>query len=199
MALGAATQCLAVIVVLTILLLQGISEVSRNIFLTLERDIILENLPAAEIKARFIREALGPSVGDWLKGLNQKGCAALGELAKLADSLEPQLEEIERIDARFSIERAGRAKKVLEEYDKGVAAHIDELKGFIFQLKQVSEASISTWETGILSRMAEEWTAEKDRHIGVAGRAGEVRKRLRALASPPEHQNPPTSQAALSG
>ncbi len=185
-ALGAATQFLAVVVVLITLFLRGIKVVSRDIFLTLERDIILENLPATEIKTRFIREALGPSVGDWLETLNQKGRAALDGIVKLTDSVKPQLQEIERIDVRFPLERAGRAKKVLEEFDKGIAAHFDELKRIVFQLQQVSEASTSTWETGILTRMAEEWTAERDHFTGAASRAGEVRKSLSALANPPK-------------
>jgi len=185
-ALGTATQSLAVIVVLIALFLRGIKEVSRNVYLTLERDIILENLTATEIKARFIREALGPSVGDWVEMLNQKRRAALEGIAELADSVKPQLQEIEAIDVRFPIERAGRAKKVLEEFDKRIATHFDELKGIVFQLRQVSETSPSAWETGILTQMAEEWTAQKDRFTGAASRAGEVRKSLAALANPPQ-------------
>jgi hypothetical protein len=185
-ALGAATQSLAVIVVLVTLFFRGINAVSRNIFLTLERDIILENLPTTEIKARFIREALGPSVGDWLETLNQKRSAALDGIAKLTDSAEPQLQDIERIDAGFPFERAGRAKKVLDEFEKGVGVQIDELKRFLFQLQQVTETSASAWETGILTRMSQEWTSERDQLTGVTSRAGEVRKRLSALASPPK-------------
>jgi hypothetical protein len=186
LAVGAATQSLAVIVVIIALFELGINEISRNIFLTLERDIILENLPATEIKARFIREALGPSVGDWLETLNQQRRAALDGIVKLTDSVKPQLQEIERIDAGFPIERAGRAKRVLEEFDKGIVARIDELKRFIFQLQQVSEASPSTWETGILTRMAAEWTSESNELFGAASGAGEIRKRLSSLANPPK-------------
>jgi hypothetical protein len=185
-ALGAATQSLAVAVVLITLFLLGIKAVSRNVFLTLERDMILENLPATEIKARFIREALGPSVGDWLETLNQRGRATLEGIAELTDSVKPQLQEIEAIDVRFPLERAGRAKKVLEEFDKAIATHFDELKGMVFQLQQVSETSPSAWETRILTQMAEEWTAQGNRITGVASRAGEVRKSLAALANPPK-------------
>ena len=185
--LGAATEILVLVVVLVVMFLTGLHSTSRSIFLDLERDVVLENLPPAEIRARFIREALGPSVGDWLETLYRERQKSFSRMAGLTDSLRARVQEIEAIDPKYSIERAGRAQKLLEELDGGLNRYIEELKGFLLQLRDAIRVSPpSTWETGILTRIAEQWASEQGQFAGTASSAGELRKRLSALAGPPK-------------
>lgn len=183
---GAATDVLGLVVVLLALLLTAVGSVSRGTFLALERDVILESLPPSEIRTRFIREALGPSLGDWLETLNEGRRESLARIVALTDSLKSRAQEAEAIDPCFPLERSGRAQKLLEELDAGVKRYFEELKGFAFQVNQVTETSANAWETRILTRIAEQFVAEKDLSTGALKSMADLRKSLHALANPPK-------------
>lgn len=183
MPLAAATDLLVLAMVFYRLLITVLGSTSTIIFLALERDVVLENLPPSEIKARFIREALGPLVGDWLERLNQERQESLSSLVRLTESLTGRVEKIEAIDPGYSHEREGRAKKALEELDEAINRCIGELRGFLFQLEQVTYASISAREARILSSIREGWKAENDLRS-----AHELKKRLLALVKSPKQQ-----------
>jgi hypothetical protein len=184
--LGTATDVLVIIVVLWALFFMAIDSMSRGVFIALERDVILESLPPSEIRARFIREALGSSVGDWLETVYQKRRESFSRIGRLMDSLKHRVQEIEAIDPGFTLERAGRAQKLLDELDAGLNSYLEELKGFLYQLRQVMTVSPNTWERGLLTRMIEQWTAESNQFIGAASSADELRKRLLAHVNPPQ-------------
>jgi hypothetical protein len=62
-----ATQLVVAFFLLFFVLGRTLYALSRNVYLELERDTVLENLPLEEIRRRFTLEVLGPRVSDWLK------------------------------------------------------------------------------------------------------------------------------------
>lgn len=184
--LGAGTQVLVVIAVFTYLFSWALRSLSRSQFLALEGDIILANLSPDDIRGRFIREVLGPSVGDWLESLDQIRRGIRPKITELTNNLKPRVDEIEAIDPKYSHERSARAQTLLDELNKGLSAQLEEVRRLAFQVRQLTEVNPRTWETSILHRIAAEWMAEGDQIVSVAGDAGRIRAKLEALTKPPK-------------
>jgi hypothetical protein len=178
---GAATQFLAELAILLFLFVRALTSPAQTIYGTLERDIVLDNLAPSEIRSRFIREALGPTLGDWFETLNQKYCDAVSKIIELTNSVKPRLEEIESIDSHYALERNGRAEKLRTELREGIAPQISEIRGITFQLKQVRETSPSTRDKEMLTRILQEWESGL---AALGDSAHQVLTRLEALASP---------------
>jgi hypothetical protein len=181
-ALGAATDVLVVLGVVAALFLMAIHSASRGIFLALERDILLENLSASEIRNRFIKEALGRPVGDWIESAYEKVREAFQILVGVRDSIAQRLQEIEGIDPQFALERAGRAQKALDELEAAIKTYSEEADRFRYQMQQLSKVVPSTWDAEIVRGLAERQKAEQGSRIGDASAVRELRERLRKLA-----------------
>jgi len=180
--LAAGTQFLIVSVIMTSLFFWGIGAVSRGVYLSLERDVLLQNLSASEIRSRFIREAVGPGVGEWLQELEQKHRDVIAKIGELTNSFRPKVEEIESIDTSYPLERAGRAKNLLKELNEAFKLQVDHLRTIFSQLKQVAKTSPSKREMEILLLVLDQLNSEGERLTGVAGSAGQLRARLENLA-----------------
>jgi hypothetical protein len=180
--LAAGTQFFIVSLIIIVLFFWGMDAVSRGIYMSLERDILLQNLSAPEIKSRFIREAVGPAVGEWLQDLEQKRQEVIAKIGELKNSFKPKLDEIEAIDAAYPLERAGRAKKVLKELNEAFQLQMDDLRTILSQLRHVSKTSPNKTEMEILQLVTDQFKSEIEWITRAAGSAGELRARLENLA-----------------
>lgn len=85
----------------------------------MERDIILERLPADEIKRRFNLQVLGPQIVDWLRGITEQVQENQQRLEEFLKSAEMSCAEIEEVPPDYTLEREGRRKELLTKVVKG--------------------------------------------------------------------------------
>ena len=189
LSLAAATNTLALVLVLLALLWTLLESASRGIFLELERDIVVEALPVSEIRTRFVREAIGASLDDWLQALIKKRQETVSRVAELTQSLGSRVQEIEAIDPTFEIERAGRAQKLLAELQSAFKPCTDELTAIYYQVSQMAAANPKTWESGMLGRLVDQWATENKDCTGALAAVGELTKRVNALVSVPKRRS----------
>jgi hypothetical protein len=158
--LGAATQALGFVAVLFALFVRAMKYALRGAFLDLERDIVLETLSPPEIKARYIREALGSSVANCLEELDQKRHSIMSEMDELTDSLRKSTEEIEAMASSASGNRLTEARAAAARYSKGFDAMHDRIRGLLFLLDQTAEARLSASEADLIGHIISDWRTE---------------------------------------
>ena len=177
--LGAANHCIILVVIVWILFQRAGQYPRKNAYRQLERDVVLEQLGVGEIKARFIAQILGSSVGEWLRSLDEQYSQSEKRTERLAESFNDRISEIEQIPVTFFLERQGRAKKLLEEYSSAVRAEAEPVQAALIQIKQlINEANLTDQENQMLKRLLADWTKRVKDQPTI-----DVRKRLEALAS----------------
>jgi hypothetical protein len=193
--LRVAGEVLVFAVLLLILLRRGLYGLSRGIYLELERDVLLRHLTPAQIEQRFIDEAVGPSVADWLRKLRTELTPAQADLMDAIGRFLGELTEIESIDPSYSIERAERARRLQEEYSAQVKDHVRKTAAVKHQFRQFKFVAGSVKTGGVIKSFLNEWEVELDRTIQEANEAlTSLQNRLSAFygqaggGRPPERQ-----------
>lgn len=179
---GAAGEALSLMVVLLALFVRGVRSSSRAVFQALELDIVLENLSPAQIRARYVREVLGPSIADWLEGLDSKRRSATARLRDLMNGLGSKVEAIEAIDTGYTQERSGRARALLTQFKSEASSLLKELRGISFLARQLKDTTPDSGETEMLHRIFTEWDSDLSQIDSLTDSTEEIRKRLADLA-----------------
>ncbi|OFV85403.1 MAG: hypothetical protein A2620_02680 [Acidobacteria bacterium RIFCSPHIGHO2_01_FULL_67_28] len=155
--LGAATYVSAFLVILSLLFLRAVHSASRATYKNLERDIVVERLEPDAIKFRFVTQALGPSIADWLSGLDQEFRSAEARWEAFLASLLPRVEEIKAIDPAYKLERDGRLRQLLEDNEREFTRLYTELGGVIAQLDDFVRYHATIREKRLLKNLLSEW------------------------------------------
>jgi len=115
-------------------------------FSRLERDAVLNDLTATEIRHRLQEELIGEAVGDWFGTKTMEVRSLAQAWRSRAEHIPKFLEEFEQVDKDYTHERAGRLieewnapKPLAEEYQH-------ESKRLINTLKQIVKARVLTPE-----------------------------------------------------
>jgi hypothetical protein len=181
--LSAAAQSLGLVVVLATLALGHIRKFSSGIYLGLERDLVLEQLPTAEIRSRFVDKAMGTDVREWLNDQEHIHDSKVRQLRDLWKSVTADTEGIDAIREDYQIERAGRASKLRTEFDKNRSRFLEEIQGIHAQLAEFSGAVAKYPDLNFLHQLVEgqlaKWRAEE---VEVALLTDGLNERLRALS-----------------
>ena len=165
---GAATEFLALSVVIFVLLMRAWSWPTYAVLGELERDVVLGDVPLKEVKTRFIRRVLGASVADWLGDLDKKFGQSGERIRDLRAKFQAKLDEIEAIDARYDTERRERGKKALRELRSGLKECVDLRKGLIAQVGQLlGHSIISEPELSLLKRILDSWHEGEEKFMEV--------------------------------
>ena len=143
--------------ILSILSLRGLSHQSRGAYLKLERAIVVEHISAEEIRARFEEQMLGPEVGNWLKAIGDGFKSECAGFKAALGSVRERTKEVEAIDPKYSIERIGRAKALMADWNKAAESYLSKLDGYVFQLEECNAFPLSADEREILSRILSSW------------------------------------------
>jgi hypothetical protein len=151
--LGAAGYCVAFIAVVYVLYLRVISSGHRGALLALERAIVVEDLPVNEIRRRFEAQLLGTAVADWLKGIEEGVSREYASLKSELSGVVERAKSVEAVDPLYPLERRGRAEKLIKEHKAALSGHFSNLKGHMFQLREVLNIPGSPEEQEILTRI----------------------------------------------
>lgn len=163
---GAATEFLALSVVIFVLLMRVWFWPTYAVLGELERDIVLGDVPLKEVKARFIRRVLGASVADWLGDLDKKFEQSGERIRELRAKFQNKLDEIEAIDARYDTERRERGKKALRELRSGLKECMDLRRGLITQIGQLlGHSFVSEPELSVLKRILDSWQQGEEKFM----------------------------------
>lgn len=181
--LGGVSQVLGLSAILLFLIFRALHSLPRDIYVELERAILLENLSLDEIKKRFIQQALGASIADWLKDVEDAEKASEARLASLRESAQIRLEEIASSYSQYPHERKARARELLEEYEKGLAdARLTQM-GLLHQIRELSGLHKTRKEDEVMRNVLEQWKTRIDQ---LMQSARELLTKLMALANPPD-------------
>mgnify|MGYP007037358134 CR=1 FL=1 len=90
---------------------------------TLERDIVMHNLSAPEIKNRFENELIGCELGDWAKKRIEKVRECEISLTAYCKDAEEVLQQVSELDPSLKFERKGRIRECINQLN----SEIDEL------------------------------------------------------------------------
>ncbi len=154
--LGAASVFLTGFVICGALFNRVLNMASSGTYEALERDILLDQLDAKEIRARFIRHTLGPETSAWLDELLSSLKVEDDRMAKLCESARKRLEEANSIDLQYPAERKSRAKKILDELTSGIRGHKAQLENVQFQMEVFFQSHKTQREREALER----WTSD---------------------------------------
>ena len=154
--LGAASVFLTGFVICGALFNRVLNMASAGTYEALERDILLDQLDAKEIRARFIRHTLGPETSAWLDELLSSLKVEDDRMAKLCESARKRLEEANSIDLQYPAERKSRAKKILDELTSGIRGHKAQLENVQFQMEVFFQSHKTQREREALER----WTSD---------------------------------------
>jgi len=152
--LSAAVQLWVVCVIIFILLSRAVRFGENEAYLSLERAVLVENLDSQEIRARFVTQLLGPEIGEWLRGMGRRLVEADGKLKQATATARQQLAEIETIDERYEMERAGRAKKAAEDLNTQMSEHRLALEKYMLDLKEYVSVGVAKEEIEMLQSAA---------------------------------------------
>jgi hypothetical protein len=90
---------------------------------TLERDILMHDLPVEEIRTRLENDLIGSELGDWAKRRVEKIRAAHNEITGFCEEVGVTLQQVEALDVSLKFERKGRLNQCVTRLD----SLIDEL------------------------------------------------------------------------
>jgi hypothetical protein len=154
--LGAAVQFATICCIVAALFFRSVDQVVKSAFLNLEQSIVVENLSPAEIRTRFVTELLGPEVGEWLQEIT-KGLALAGEkLLDAVNSYNQQIRDIEQISEDYSLERRGRAQKLVTQITRVGTEHKAAVDRCAFELKQYLGLVLSDEESRLLDSVVKQ-------------------------------------------
>lgn len=103
---------------------------------TLERDILMHDLPVEEIRARLESDLIGSELGDWAKRRVEKVRSVHNEIAKFREEVDETLEQVLALDKSLKYERQGRLMQCSTR-----------LEGLIDELNSCREP-LNKWLTG---------------------------------------------------
>jgi DNA repair ATPase RecN len=158
--LSVASQFWISAVLLFILFIRQLSSLSRGVYLDLERDTVLRRLSAAEIEQRFTEEALGKPVSDWLGGIKGQMGAVNSKFRDIVSRYKVDLSEVEGIDPKYSLERQGRALKLVEKYTPEFKELTRMQRAIQEQLNQFMKVSVSVRVSPELTSVLNECESE---------------------------------------
>jgi hypothetical protein len=181
--LGAATQSLAVGVIIWILFQRTMQLGQKNAYLALERAILVEKLSPSEIRTRFITQLLGTDVGDWLKTIEDGIAKANENLRKVTESINERFAEITAIDSQYRLERRGRAEKLVTEVAAAAAEHQSALQKCFFQMSEYTRFILTAEEQEMLKNMLGRWKAAVEDATAHKNAATELLKKLTPLVT----------------
>jgi hypothetical protein len=161
--LRAAAEFWVLAILLLILFHRGLQSLSRGVYLELERDVLLLHLTPQQIEQRFIDEAVGASMADWLRKLRAKMRATQTDLNDTIGRFLGELKEIESIDPSYSIERGERARRLQEKCSAEVKDHIRNTAAAVHQLRQFMVIAGSVKIRKGFESFLDEWKNELDR------------------------------------
>jgi hypothetical protein len=150
--LGAASVFLTSFAICWVLIYRGLSLTSEGTYDILERDILLDQLDAKEIRSRFVRDTLGADTTAWLDELLAGLKAEDDNLIGVRDSAQKRLEEINTIAPEYSTERNARARKVLDELETAMQRHKSRLENLQFQMDLFLKSHKTQREREVLHR-----------------------------------------------
>ncbi|MGH9804282.1 MAG: hypothetical protein ACRD4D_03840, partial [Candidatus Acidiferrales bacterium] len=125
--------------------------------------ILLRGLLPEEIKDRFITEALGPSVLEWFRKVDQEFKEFERKHNQVLDSVPERLGEIEAINGTYKIERKARAEALLKEVQDESQKIAGSMHSIMTQVPEIVRGSSIRNEREILLTILGEWNARADR------------------------------------
>jgi len=153
--LQAASQLTLLLATMCFLGERFLQSASREIYLQLERDIVLDDLSTEEIKRRFILQSLGPSISDWINGLAQELKEVSQKVQRMQESALCRIPEIEALDEAYAHERVGRAIEVKNNLRTTHLELFRKIKSIEIRLDQLFEHPCSLDEELLRSAGAE--------------------------------------------
>ncbi|HEV2196094.1 MAG TPA: hypothetical protein VGR55_10965 [Candidatus Acidoferrum sp.] len=132
-ALKAASLSLIVMAIVGYMILRSIASAVQQKFFALERDIVLNNMTAAEIRERYLWDLSGPDMAQWLDeslvALERKEDRLQHEL----DSSQAKIKEISGISKDYLAERKERATQTTEKLRKALLECLYQYDVLTFQ------------------------------------------------------------------
>ncbi|UCV17639.1 hypothetical protein [Ferribacterium limneticum] len=117
---------IALIAPIAEVVLSGIRRQERlSVLATLERDILMHDLSAEEIKIRLEDDFIGCELGDWAKRQVELVRAAHTSISTYCKDAQDVLLQVSQLDPSLRFERIGRIKQCVKLLD----SKIDELNG----------------------------------------------------------------------
>jgi hypothetical protein len=163
--LQAASQLTILLATVCFLGFRAMESASKEIYRQLERDILLDNLSAEEIKRRFILQSLGPSLSDWFTGLAKELEEATKKVRRTREDAVCRIQEIEAINKAYALERAGRAKAVGDNICKTASEYNSKFKSIKTRFHTFSKYRFSL-DKELLKSTAAQFLAQLDRDSG---------------------------------
>ena len=178
--LGAATQCLALVVVLAVLFLRYLLNHLTAVFRALERDVALGELPISDIKSRFVK-IIGTPVKEWLQTVEHTRNSKIKRFSEVLGSLSGAVEEVQSINEDYQIERVvARATKLREEFKRNRTSFLKELEGVHAQVTEFSGRVAGNDDLGLFRQVAENQIAQwKTQEAQLVAAADQLDERLR--------------------
>ena len=149
---GAASVSLTCFAICGVLFYRGLSHASEGTYEILERDILLDQLDAKEIRSRFIARTLGADTVAWLDELlaglkTDEEC-----LTKACESARERLQQINSIDAQYPNERNARAGRLRDDLSAAIEQHKTRVQNLQFQVEVFFDAHRTQIEREALDR-----------------------------------------------
>jgi hypothetical protein len=154
--LKAASVFLVCLSICAILFYRGLFHSTSLIYGTLERDILLDRLDAAEIRRRFVRYILGQDLATWLDDLLKARKAYDDLLAQACGTAELELKKIAEINVQYPAERSARAKKCFDTLNGVLESHKSNFMTFKLQLESFAKVCERQKEHDVLRRWIDE-------------------------------------------
>lgn len=127
--LGAATHMAVFVIVILWLLFRSLHSQALVPLENLERDILVKNLNSDDIRFRFVKEALGPSLSEWLTDLDNMSMEAEAQLQKFLEGFVGKIKEIEGIPPEYISERDARSGSLIAELEAAAERYTSTLDG----------------------------------------------------------------------
>jgi len=180
--LSAATQALLLGIVGFVLLTRAWTQASMEIYLQLEREIVMNTLPLDEIKIRFVTQALGASVTEWFQDLNRKFIEHEGKFKEICEVTRERLTEVEGVELKYPLERKGRAQGLLKEFDAALNEQTTGIRAILRQVHQFTSTSRpSHAEKTLIGSLVEDWDRRADNMLENAKVVRDIRLRLQTI------------------
>src|SRR5208337_208895 len=161
--LRVAAQFWLLAMLLFLLFSRQLVSLSRGVYLELERDIVLKRLSVREIEQRFTEEVLGKPVANWLSEMRARLNAVHSKNIDILSRIAADLNEVERIDRGYHLEREGRARKIKQKYEPEIKEVSQKLDAISEQLNQFRKVSVSMRPSGELRMVLDEWSSDLSR------------------------------------
>jgi hypothetical protein len=167
--LSIASQFWVSAILLFVLFNRLLASLSRGVYLELERDVVLKHLSVQEIQQRFTEEALGKPVANWLNELRAQLNVARSRFRDIASRITVELDEVEKIDRSYSLERQGRALEIANNYAAELKDLAQKERAVAERVKQFEKVFVSVKPSYELESAIKDWANDVNHGVAEIG------------------------------